>query len=79
MPSEQDPHFVDIFPPARSFALAVRMSRVRWAPLCLADQESWQILSVWRTTLLYIHNCTMFLFPLDGGNMMNQYDADVPV
>ena len=51
MPSEQDPHFVDIFPPARSFALAVRMSRVRWAPLCLADQESWQNLSVWQTTL----------------------------
>ena len=48
MSSEQDPHFVDIFPPARSFALAVRMSRVRWAPLCLADQESWQIPSVWQ-------------------------------
>ena len=40
MPSEQDPPFVDIFPPARSFASAVWTSRVRWAPLCLADQES---------------------------------------
>ena len=46
MPSQQDPRSVDIFPPARSFASVVRMSRVRWAPLCLADQESWQILSL---------------------------------
>ena len=65
MPSEQDPPFVDIFPPARSFALAVRMSRVRWAPLCLADQESWQILSVWRTTLKYIHKCFCFLWKVE--------------